>query len=278
MRKRLLKTLIISALTLTMTASIAFAAPILKKDSHGHDVLVLQQRLQSLGYKINEVDGVFGNEVYRAVLAFQRDNKLTINGIVDAKTWNTLKKAALASTSSTSSTISVNNRTLSASKNKNKKTGAPKVNSSAKEAAPAIITKPATKVPESSPFLDRGNVMSVLASAKKQIGVPYVYGGTTPKGFDCSGFLQYVFAQNGYKIPRLADDQYTLGKRTNSTSQLEKGDLVFFDTDGTGVSHCGIYLGDNQFIHASSSKGIRVDDLNNSYWKLRYYGGKHIVK
>ena len=97
MRKRLLKTLIISALTLTMTASIAFAAPILKKDSHGHDVLVLQQRLQSLGYKINEVDGVFGNEVYRAVLAFQRDNKLTINGIVDAKTWNTLKKDALAS-------------------------------------------------------------------------------------------------------------------------------------------------------------------------------------
>ena len=84
-------------LTLVITTSLALAAPILKLNSHGHDVIVLQEKLQSLGYNIKKIDGNFDNEVYRAVLAFQRDNKLTITGTVDAKTWKTLKSAAPAS-------------------------------------------------------------------------------------------------------------------------------------------------------------------------------------
>ena len=112
----------------------------------------------------------------------------------------------------------------------------------------------------------------------KYIGTKYVFGGTTPKGFDCSGFVQYVFKQNGFSIPRTADEQYKLGKRIKKRAELEPGDLVFFTTYEKGASHCGIYLGKNQFIHVSSSKGVRTDSLDDSYWKPRWYGGKHIVK
>lgn len=255
---------------LCLTAGSALAAPILKMNSQGHDVQVLQQRLQSLGYNIKSVDGIFGNEVYRAVIAYQRDNKLTINGVVDAKTWKSIQSAS--------------NKASKKSKNSD----STKAVSEAKPTVTVINTTKAdtslptgrnmVKVPESQPFLEKSKVSSIIATAKKQIGVPYVSGGTTPSGFDCSGFLQYVFAQNGMSIPRLADEQYSLGKKANA-SQLVAGDLVFFDTDGTGVSHCGIYLGNNDFIHASYSKGIRIDKINDIYyWKDKYYGGKNIVK
>lgn len=127
-------------------------------------------------------------------------------------------------------------------------------------------------------FSVQKEVPSIISTAKNYLGVPYVFGGASPEeGFDCSGFLEYVFARNGIEIPRTADEQYRLGKLVRQ-SQLVAGDLVFFTTYEPGASHCGIYLGNDKFIHASSSKGIRVDDINDSYWASRYYGGKHIVK
>ena len=116
-----------------------------------------------------------------------------------------------------------------------------------------------------------------MQTAKKYIGVPYVFGGTTPSGFDCYGFLQYVFKENGILIPRLADEQYKLGKNV-STNELEAGDLVFFTTYEAGASHCGIYLGQGQFLHTSSSRGVRIDLLSNVYWAPRFYGAKKIVE
>ena len=136
----------------------------------------------------------------------------------------------------------------------------------------------AEKVPEQAPFLPKNKVDAVIKTAKKHIGTKYIFGGTTPKGFDCSGFVQYVFKQNGFSLPRTADEQYKLGKRVKKRAELEPGDLVFFTTYEKGASHCGIYLGKNQFIHVSSSKGVRIDSLDDTYWKPRWYGGKHIVK
>ena len=115
----------------------------------------------------------------------------------------------------------------------------------------------------------------IIATAKKYIGVPYLWGGTTPSGFDCSGFLQYVFRQNGINLLRTSKQQYTMGVWV-SKANLQKGDLVFFQTGSNGISHVGMYIGNGQFIHASSSKGVTITDLSNSYWAARYHGARRV--
>ena len=117
---------------------------------------------------------------------------------------------------------------------------------------------------------------AIIATAKKYIGVPYIWGGSTPSGFDCSGFVQYVFKAHGISLPRTSKEQYSVGTKV-SKANLKAGDLVFFDTEGNGVSHLGIYIGNNQFIHASSSKGVTITSLSNTYWAPRYYGAKRIL-
>ena len=111
-------------------------------------------------------------------------------------------------------------------------------------------------------------------SALRFLGVPYVFGGTTASGFDCSGFVQHVFAMLGIGLPRTADAQYDAGKP--AVGGPRPGDLVFFDTYG-GVSHVGIYLGHGKFVHASSSNGVEVSRLSESYWAARYVGAKRLI-
>jgi peptidoglycan DL-endopeptidase LytE len=113
-------------------------------------------------------------------------------------------------------------------------------------------------------------VDALIAEAKKYIGVPYVWGGSTPAGFDCSGYLNYVFNHVGLSIPRTVAAIWSEAKPVSS---LKAGDIVFFNT-GSSPSHAGIYLGNNQFIHAGTSTGVTISDLGNSYWKPRYMGAK----
>jgi len=116
---------------------------------------------------------------------------------------------------------------------------------------------------------------SILRNAYAMRGVPYVFGGTSPYGFDCSGFTSYVFAQSGIYIPRTADGQYYASRRIPSSS-LRPGDLVFFTTYAPGASHCGIYVGNGQFIHASSSQGVTVSSVFGGYWGERYIGAGRV--
>ncbi len=103
------------------------------------------------------------------------------------------------------------------------------------------------------------------------LGVPYVFGGTSTNGFDCSGYVQHVFALLGVHLPRTADEQYVLGKRVVGKA-MAPGDLVFFQTYAAGASHVGIYLGNDRFVHASSSsRGVTWSRSlhEQRYWSVR---------
>lgn len=118
----------------------------------------------------------------------------------------------------------------------------------------------------------KANAISV---AKSQMGVKYVWGGTTPSGFDCSGLVTYAFRNAGYnKLPRTAGEMFNVGTKVTS---YQPGDLLFYATSGgRKVTHVAIYIGNGQMIHAATSKGVSIASINNSYWKPKFMGAKRL--
>lgn len=116
----------------------------------------------------------------------------------------------------------------------------------------------------------------VVKQAARYKGVPYRFGGTTPKGFDCSAYVQYVFRECRAELPRTADAQALQGIFVTQR-QLKPGDLVFFTTYAAGASHVGIYAGDEQFWSASSSRGVVLSSLKEAYWHNSYYGARRVL-
>ncbi|MFD1064419.1 C40 family peptidase [Oceanobacillus locisalsi] len=113
------------------------------------------------------------------------------------------------------------------------------------------------------------DVDQLISGGKSQQGTPYVWGGTTPSGFDCSGFIYYAFNQAGKDIPRTNVEGYY--DRSQTVSNPQRGDLVFFSgTYKSGPSHMGIYLGNNQFLHAGTSTGVTITSLDNPYWSSHF--------
>jgi len=117
----------------------------------------------------------------------------------------------------------------------------------------------------------------VAQSASRYIGSPYVWGGTNPNGFDCSGFTQYVYSQYGVKVPRNSYEQFHVGQSVGR-EQLLPGDLVFFTTYAPGPSHLGIYIGEGKFVHALNQEtGVTTSELDADYYKNRYLGAKRVL-
>lgn len=117
---------------------------------------------------------------------------------------------------------------------------------------------------------------TLLNAVDEWYGVRYRVGGNTKSGVDCSGFTVAVYAAAyGIMLPRVSRDQYRISRKI-STTELQEGDLVFFNTKGRGVSHVGVYLGNNKFIHASVSRGVMVSDLFESYYLQRFAGAGRI--
>lgn len=210
---------VLMALGSAQIAQAALGDTLLREGLTGSDVIQLQKELNTLGYNVGTVDGIFGPKTKAEVVAFQTAESVTADGIVGPITFNALNTAYA--------------NALAAQK------GA-----------------------------------SIVSTAEKYIGVPYQWGGTSPTtGFDCSGFVQYVFAQNGITLPRISRDQYTIGTPVNF-SDLKPGDTVFFSIAGNGiVDHDGIYVGNDQFINASSSKGVTIYTIG-PYWKSVYLGAR----
>jgi len=124
----------------------------------------------------------------------------------------------------------------------------------------------------------------LIEFANKYMGAPYLYGGTTPKGFDCSGFVQYTYKKIGYPLPRTTKEQAKIGTKVEKKN-LKSGDLVFFkgkNKKSKGVGHVGIVTkadkrGEFSFIHASTNNGVRIDNSELNYYKVRYVKAQRII-
>jgi cell wall-associated NlpC family hydrolase len=119
--------------------------------------------------------------------------------------------------------------------------------------------------------------VSLESEVNEVVGTPYLWGGSTLAGFDCSGFILYILDKfNVGDLPRTSQSQAKAGVAV-SKDNLRVGDLVFFDTLGNGISHAGIYIGNDQFAHSSSSKGVRISKLSESYYRDRYVTARRVV-
>lgn len=281
----------------------------LKQGMSGDNVLKLQQKLRDLGYYQGTPDGFFGPGTYNAVVNFQHDNKLTADGIAGTGTLEALRQVG--------SVISSSNNTAGAETAALKQgmsgdrvlqlqtklielgyyQGAPDgsfgpgtrsavanfqydnrltVDGVAGEQTLLALqsANPQVALANRGQALER-DAQAIVAFAKQYLGVPYVWAGQGPSGFDCSGFTYYVFDYFGIDLPRVADGQYSAGNRV---SNPQPGDLVFFTTYEPGPSHVGIYIGDNQFIHASSGAGVvTITSLSDSYYEARYLGARRVI-
>ena len=122
---------------------------------------------------------------------------------------------------------------------------------------------------------------AIITTAKKFLGTKHRMGGTSYKGLDCSGLVYVSFSEHGIQLPRSSSEQGRCGKQITSVKSLRKGDLVFFHMDWNRkrlVNHVGIYLGDGQFIHVSTSKGCIVSDLNSDVWQAGFLFGTRLLK
>jgi murein DD-endopeptidase / murein LD-carboxypeptidase len=108
------------------------------------------------------------------------------------------------------------------------------------------------------------------------LGIKYAYGGTTEKGFDCSGFTMYLFAKFGIDLPHQSKAQNKEGYWVDK-KDLREGDLVFFNTDGKGISHVGVYLGDGIFAHSATGEGVTKTELDSKYYASRYVSARRIL-
>ena len=143
-----------------------------------------------------------------------------------------------------------------------------------------VTPRPPSTPPSYAPIA--GATMADLAfRALGLVGTPYRTAGADPAiGFDCSGFVVYVYRDTlGLKLPRSTAEQYAMPAKSPRRNALRTGDLLFFDTGGRGVSHVGIYVGEQRFVHAPNQGGrVRLDKLGDRYWEERYRGARRVVR
>ncbi|WP_186577753.1 C40 family peptidase [Aquibacillus kalidii] len=212
----------------------------------GKDIETIQKALHYFGYYKDELDGIYGPMTDQALKAFQQDHGIEVQPEVNEKTINAIYTAEPTEVTQ------------------------PKEKSKEQEATEPKEPKQVPKAVEQQAY----STATLISNAKQYVGTPYVWGGESPGGFDCSGYIQYVFQTVNIQLPRTVSDIWNMTKPVN---ELSIGDFVFYETYKAGPSHMGIYVGNGQFIHAGESRGVEISNMNNSYWEPRYLGAKRLA-
>jgi cell wall-associated NlpC family hydrolase len=152
--------------------------------------------------------------------------------------------------------------------------------------AESPILSPVARTDEERPEAFEGRIpipgtlidgFSVAGAALQFRGTPYRLGGTEPEGgFDCSGLVHYVFARYGIAVPRDVRSQYQVGAKIDD-EDIQPGDLLFFETEGSGASHVAIAISSRQFVHAPNSRGVVRVEMLTDYWSSRYLGARRVI-
>ena len=229
-------------------------------EDEGSDVEQIQSYLKKLGYFSGNTTGYYGEVTQSAVKEFQTVNSLMADGKCGSQT-----QAVLFSSGAKAKPAD--------------KPAEPKPTPS-ENPQPTPTQKPDNDDDNQD---QQDTISKMLAYAKTFLGTPYVYGANGPNSFDCTGYTKYVFAKYGVSLPRTAYDQgySSYGTKINNISDLKPGDLVFFDTisDGDLSDHAGIYLGNGQFIHCSSSVSVMsvvISDLNSGFYNRKFSWGRRV--
>lgn len=279
----------------------------------GNQILAIQQQLNSMGSTV-DADGDYGSQTTEAVRMFQTAHGLDADGIVGSMTYQALMGADIPdnacthfvqnnmdSDNNSSGSITADNVVMAVQQALVRDGYAVSVDGVLGAETDTAIRQfqgdhglevdgivggqtfyalTGQTLP-TAPF-SYGNTQessageSIVDAADQYLGVPYVYGGNTPNGFDCSGFTKYVFSSIGITLPRTADEQYDIGTPV-AYPNLRPGDLLFFNSGYSGISHTGIYVGNHEFVSATSSQGVVVADLDNAYWSSCYVGARRVV-
>ncbi len=236
-------------------ASAAIPTSTLQYGDRGSEVASMQSRLFDLGYLNTTADGIFGEGTEKALRAFQTASGLTSDGIAGARTMNLLFNTASSGTATT--TVSGN------------PTG-----------SGSVVVIGSNGVRDT----DYEKAQQVIALAKKYLGCKYIYAHQEPPYFDCSGLVQYVYKQFGFKLKRTAYEQgyAETYPKIKTIEELQPGDCVYFNTnekDSDLCDHAGIYIGDGEFIHASSS-GMKVQTNNfntDKFYRTHFSWGRRVL-
>jgi peptidoglycan DL-endopeptidase LytE len=275
------------------------SSSVLKLGAKGKEVSQLQLHLKTLSYlQYPTITDYYGIITSDAVKKFQKENGLTVTGIADSLTLAKIRQAIEQKEKSQASepkkniylTIGSMGEQVKQVQTKLKQLGYftyPTITGyygsvtaeAVKQFQKSVQLRPTGVVDQTTyeqlmgkQLVKKFDPMNLIADAAELLGTPYVWGGETPKsGFDCSGFLVYVFKKQGISLPRTVATIWNVGTPVNAPSV---GDIVFFETHQPGASHAGIYIGNNQFIHSGSSTGVTISKLDNSYWSKRYLGAK----
>ncbi|GAB3805134.1 C40 family peptidase [Virgibacillus kimchii] len=223
---------------------------------HGEDVEIIQEALQYFGYYEGELDGIYGPLTRKALEIAEEEHGIELSEEVTRDDLAALYESDQeenAEPDVEQENTEVNKEDEEVSKTNEEK------DQQEKEIKKAEVTSSHTQ--------------GAVEEARSMIGSPYSWGGTSPSGFDCSGFIQYIFQSQDITIPRTVSEVWNFAQPVDSPSI---GDLVFFETYKPGPSHMGIYIGNGEFIHAGETNGVEISNLSNPYWEPRYLGAKRV--